>query len=111
MVTGIATAPPALPALTLIDPLYVPGVRLPGATETVSVSGVTPLVGATESQLPPEPVEAATVIGTVARSEVEIVTLCDGGWLPPVWKMKFNEPGLDASDLAGVTVSVTRTDN
>jgi hypothetical protein len=54
-----------------------------GATETDSVAGVVPLVGATESQLPV--LDAAAVKATAAPPVALTWIDCEAGRVPPVW--------------------------
>ena len=50
-------------------------------TDTIRVAGVVPLVGLTESQLPPLVVLAAAVKGSGAL-ELAMVSVCEAGWEP-----------------------------
>jgi hypothetical protein len=52
---------PAPEGVMVMAPLYVPDPSPAGETETMSVAGVDPLVGVTESQFPPDDVVAAAV--------------------------------------------------
>jgi hypothetical protein len=67
-------------------PLYVPAVRLPGETLTVTELGAVPVVGVTESQLPLLPfsmVELAENVSPLVLPVTEMV--CGDGVEPPAW--------------------------
>jgi hypothetical protein len=69
---------------------------------TLTVAGVVPLVGETDSHDPPD----GTAVN-VALGESEMVRLCAAGELPPTVAEKDNELGLTEIDWAVLTVSVT----
>jgi hypothetical protein len=98
-------APPA--ALTRTVPLYEPAPRLPGATVTVSaatpVVGVVPLVGDTDSQLPP-------LVTCAEKPKLDpppdTFTIPGDGFMPPTWYEKLNWEGVTVIVDAACTVNV-----
>lgn len=93
-VTGIVKGVfEAFGPLTVMEPLYVPAVRLPRAADTVRVPGVFPEAGETLSQLPPEVVEAAAVKFTTAPV-LDSDTIWAAGELPPCVAEKVSEGGV-----------------
>jgi len=96
----------------VIEPLYVPGARLPGATETETVPGVLPeLLPLAMSQLPP--------LGVATAAETEygmtppvLVTfnVCGGDEVLPVAPVKLSDVGdteKAPTGCAAVTFKVT----
>lgn len=80
--SGLLTAPAEAIA---IEPLYAPGANPAAFTETVRAAPVVPLAGLTDSQLPPLVVAAAAVKDNAEPVELAMVSICEGGWLPPCW--------------------------
>ena len=82
---------PAPLGVIVIVPLYVPGDSPAGFTEIVSVLFTLPLVGVTDSQLPPDVVDAAAVNVRVAPG-LMMITVCEGG-ADNVYLWHFALPG------------------
>lgn len=92
----------------VIAPLYAPGVRPAGFTFAVRVTGVVPVVGATDNQLPPVVVDAAAA-KLRANPLLPSATVFDAGVAPPIWKLNDSELGATVSVGADVTVRETGT--
>jgi hypothetical protein len=107
-VTGTASGLlDALAAVIEIVPLYVPGVRPVGLTETLIVGDacVLPLVGETLSQLPPETVDDAAVKFNTAP-ELCTVRFWAEGAVPPIWYEKLSAAGsVDRTLVPSVSVT------
>ena len=84
----------------------MPAANVEALTEAVTVAGVVPLLDTTDSQLPPEVVEAA-VVKLRAAPLLETVKFCGAGLAPPIWKSYVSEAADAESVGAAVTVKVT----
>ncbi len=81
--------------VNVTDPVYVPEESPDAAAETTTVEAVEPLLGLTESQLPPELVETE-VFNDNAEPLVVTFTFC-GATEPPFAELNVNELGFSAS--------------
>ena len=68
----------------------MPAARLFRVTDTLTLPGVVPLRGDTESQLPPDVVDAAAVNENAALLLAPIARLCAGGSEPLLVKLKVS---------------------
>ena len=85
----------------------MPGVREPALTLTVTLPGVVPLAGLTESQLPPL-VVAAVAVKLIDPGVPVTLMLWVAGAGPPCTCEKVSDAGVAASDPAP-TVKLTGT--
>ena len=90
---------------TVTTPVYTPGPRLPGATESWSCAGVVPLRGVAESQLPPESVTASKVNEPGSMSVVMGTVLDRSDWYELTEKIALLTMWL--TNGAAVTVSAS----
>jgi hypothetical protein len=95
-VTGMIRDPAV--EVTLMKPALVPEVGAPDPIETVSDSGVTPLLALTDSQFPVEDADTATFTG-VLESTVRFCVVEPGGVLNVSWE------GLEARTFCARAVS------
>jgi len=75
-------------------------------TETVRVAGVVPLLGVTESQLPPEVVDAKAV-KLKAAPVLATLKVWLAGTVPPIAKANDKEPGLAPRPRLGVILRMS----
>ncbi len=107
-VTGTAKGELVAAPVTEMDALYTPGLNPAGFTDTETLADVAPLVGVTESQLPPDAVEGNREKPMFAAGEVEIVKFWEPGGLPPTWYAKLSDEGPTVyAAITCVTLSVT----
>src|SRR5437879_8564086 len=85
--TTTTWAPAPVPIVTL--PVYVPGTRPAGNTETDRVDGVTALAGVTASQLPALDAEAAKPVGAADVTE----RACGARLALPCWNANESSVG------------------
>jgi ABC-type iron transport system FetAB permease component len=94
----------AVPAVTVMEPWYVP--NTPDAlTDTVRVAGVVAFAGATASQ-----VEFELAVKAVAPLELSTRIVCEAGAAPPSVCENDNNAGVAVRDVGLDTVSVTGTE-
>ena len=94
IVTGRTGVAPHAPELALTAPEYEPAARPVAFTDTLSVAGVFPLKGLTESQ---PPLLVAVARNCPAAPLQAIDTLCGGGPGAPTVAAKEREPALNVN--------------
>ena len=75
---------------------------------TTTFPGVVPVVGLTDSQLPPDAVVADALKATAPPPAIETAMVCEPGFAPPIWKTTGeSDDGLTVMVGAFETVNAT----